>query len=141
MSYDFSVVLIVPIERQDAANLLACALGYDELPGHTFGRPLSATGAAPATHLGCHTWAEQALLDMLTAFATDGTLPPGAWADVGLTESEARDVITALRVKVGSTPLVTWVEALDENGLQVIEDSAVTPPDPEPDPSPFVLLI
>lgn len=133
MSMDFSVVLIVPVAKQADANLLACAFGYDELPGHTFERELSATGEAPITHYGAHTWANAQFTSMLEAFNVDGSLPPIPWADFGLTEPRASAVVSALltRIEPGGPPRHNWSSALTENGLQEM----ATPAEPEPEPS------
>jgi hypothetical protein len=90
-----SLVAIVPAAQQDAANRLACALGYDVLPGNTFSVPLSSTGAAPATHYGCRSLAKQEFLDVLGA-AAQGQLPPIDWSEYGITETDISAVLASL---------------------------------------------
>lgn len=68
-AFDWSVVLIVPATLREKANLLACALGHDQMPGNTFAVPLSADGADPASHYGCHTWAQESFVQMFQAAA------------------------------------------------------------------------
>jgi hypothetical protein len=85
--WPYSVVLICPAANRDQANLLACALGHDVLPGNTFSAPLSATGEAPATHYGCRATAQQAFVDLFHG-AAQGQLPPIPWEDYGLTEAD-----------------------------------------------------
>lgn len=93
--WSYSLVMIVPASLQDAANRLACALGHDVLPGHTFSVPLSADGSEPATHFGCRTAAQQSFLDLLSG-AAEGALPDLPWADYGITEQDIADVLASL---------------------------------------------
>ena len=122
MIYDHSVVLILPAHLRDAGNRVACALGHDELPGHTYSVPLT-TGEG-VTHYGCHTWAQQSFVDLLSA-AAGGELPDLPWADYGLTEADVVDVVEALiaSYRIGAAPREHWVEVLVEHGLA--EASAV----------------
>lgn len=87
MNWLYSVVLICPAANREQANLLACALGHDVLPGNTFVAPLSATGEAPATHFGCRATAQQTFVDLFVG-ASQGVLPAIPWADYGLTEAD-----------------------------------------------------
>lgn len=73
-AFDLSIVLILPVSYQDDGNRLSCALGYDVMPGRTFSVPLSADGAAPATHYGCRTSGDQGFVDTV-AGAEGGSLP------------------------------------------------------------------
>lgn len=95
--WNLSLTMVVPADQQDKANLLACALGYDVLPGRTFSVPLSATGKVPATHYGCRSAAKQEFIDMLAA-AGNGTLPEIQWADYGLTVDDIAPVLAAVVV-------------------------------------------
>lgn len=126
-----SVVLIVSEPLREAANRLACALGYDALPlpGNTFARPLSADGAEPATHWGAHTWTTQSFLDVLAA-AGKGALPSLKWDNYGLTERSVTDVVAGLVVSVQGVdahPRTHWQKALATNALV-----PAVPPDKHP---------
>lgn len=59
-----SCALVIPAANLAEMNAIGEALGYG--PGN-ISVPLSANGLDPATHYGCHTWAEQSFIDMLTA--------------------------------------------------------------------------
>jgi hypothetical protein len=93
--WPYSVVLICPAINRDHANLLACALGHDVLPGNTFSAPLSASGEAPATHYGCRATAQQPFVDLFHG-AAQGVLPPIPWGDYGLTEAQVAALLPAL---------------------------------------------
>jgi hypothetical protein len=71
-----SIVMIAPAEIRTYANAFGIAFGYD-VPGTrgTFVVPLSASGALPPTHYGCHLWAHIEFSAMLDA-GLDGTLSP-----------------------------------------------------------------
>jgi hypothetical protein len=118
-SFSYSVVLLLPATLQDKGNRLACALGYDELPGKTFIAPASADGVEPATHYGCHTWAQQSFVDTLNA-AAQGQLPAVDWAAYGLTEPDMQGVVASLvvSVRVGGEPYQHWTETLAGHGLR-----------------------
>lgn len=121
MSMTASVVMLMPDALRDKANRLGCALGHDAspLPGNTFLRGLSADGSEPATHWGCHTWADQSFLGVLGA-AQQGALPPVAWGDFGLTSQDVADVVAALIVSVdgiAANPRAHWATALAANEL------------------------
>ncbi|PJK29973.1 hypothetical protein [Minwuia thermotolerans] len=121
-SHPYSVSLAVPAAAQDDANALAVALGWDVWPGRTFSVPLSADGAAPASHYGCHTWATQGFLDTLSA-AQGGALPPVDWSEYELTEVRVGEVVAALldHVQTGDVGFDTF---LADSGLQrvVVEE-------------------
>jgi len=95
MSWDLSIVIIVPAELREKANRLTCALGYDNspVPGRTFSIPLSADGVEPATHYGCRTPAKTDFVDIVAA-AGNGVLPD--WLDLeayGLTEQDVAGIL------------------------------------------------
>lgn len=100
--FDWSVVLIIPVALREKANLLACALGHDVLPGNTFAVPLSATGAEPASHFGCHTWAQTSFVEMFQA-AAQGHLPEIDWSEFGLTLEDVQAIVAALIVSAETT--------------------------------------
>lgn len=118
-----SLSLIVPAELRGAANRLACALGLDHLPGQSYSVALSASGAAPAAHYGCHAWATDVFVATL-AGAIGGALPPLDLAANGLTEADVAAVLAALLYEVGDDPAVTWPAALFRAGVLRVEDEA-----------------
>lgn len=123
-AFQYSVVLIIPAAQRMDANLVACALGHDVPPGQTFSVPLSENGADPATHYGCHTWAQQALIDLLMDFAQTQSLPQDAmWEAVGLSMETASATIAAMVPSV-STEIVGaahFEAVLTQLGLQNIQ--------------------
>lgn len=60
MSYDLSVVLLIPAQHREAINTLAEELGYG--PGNLSALLVKDDGT---TWYGCHTWCVQAFLDQL----------------------------------------------------------------------------
>lgn len=126
--FDYSVAAAVPVQMSDDANRVACALGFDALPGSTYKVPLSPTGQEPATHMGMHTWAQQSFIDTIQAART-GTLPAINWQSFGLTGQRARAVANGLihRVRPIDQNRPNWQAMLDANGLKVIGDPAEAP--------------
>lgn len=61
-----SAVLIAPAAQRDAANALAAAMGWGP---DCYSVPLSASGAAPATHWGLHAWVAEGFAATLAAAA------------------------------------------------------------------------
>lgn len=63
-----TVTILVPVELQDAANQIALGMGTSDDDDQTFGAwKLSPTGAEPATHLGCNTWAADSFVETVRA--------------------------------------------------------------------------
>lgn len=120
--FDISLALMVPNTLREQANLLACALGHDSLPGNTFSVGLSPDGTQPATHWVCHSWVQESFVATL-AGAAKGNLPSVAWEDFGLREADVWEVFAGL---VASEPSATpldfdaWVAAYD---LKRVESS------------------
>lgn len=119
-----SLVLAVPADLQHKANAVAVALGHDVLPSHTYSVPISATGADPATHFGCHTWATDGFVDAINACRSGASPPPAPWGAVGLTEDDVIAVCSALVVSVSdenASPLEHFETTLAANGLRSIK--------------------
>lgn len=95
MSYDHSLVLIVPADLKDAANAMGQAIGWT---GDNLSVPLSANGKEPATHYGCHAWAQDIAIQWLTGQAE----PPAS----DYTPEQIAGVLSQIVVSV------------DANGLQ-----------------------
>ena len=95
-AYSVTACAMVPAALRDNANALACALGYDEMPGNTFSIPLAPTSVAAPTHYGFNTVATQAFVDDWTA-VKGGNFPQSIdLAAVGLTVGEANAVAAAM---------------------------------------------
>ena len=123
--YNYSVSLIIPAANQLAANKLACALGFDVLPGNTFSVPLSSDGEN-VTHYGAHTYAEQSFVDMLNS-AKAGILPPVLWTDYELDEAKAGAAVAALiDVAQIGTAQDTWPVAMALSAVTKYEPQEVT---------------
>lgn len=106
-SYTISCVLLIPAAHRDAINAVAEAIGYG--PGNLSVELLHTDGS---TWYGCHTWAEQAFLDMIAS-------PPPEVAQIqGGPEALAALVVSSVE---GGDPLSNWQQALTENGLTVVE--------------------
>lgn len=120
--FDWSVVLIIPVALRDKANLLACALGHDVLPGNTFAVPLSADGAEPASHFGCHTWAQASFVEMFQA-AAQGSLPDIDWSEFGLTLEDVESIVAVLIVSAETTSdgAVHFAAVADAQGVERVE--------------------
>lgn len=119
-AYDVSLALMVPDALKAKANLLACALGHDALPGNTYSVPLSADGSEPATHWACHAWVQQSLVEMLSG-AGQGVLPPIPWEDYGLTEADVYAVLAALVASEPSPVLVDFDAWAAGHGLERVQ--------------------
>lgn len=123
-TFDTSLALVVPTALCEKANLLACALGHDTMPGNTFSVGLSPDGSEPATHWGCHSWVQQSFVATL-AGAAQGQLPAVDWGEFGLTE---KDVWAVLAYMVSSPPQSTpldfdaWV---NEYNLNIVRDTSI----------------
>ena len=116
MPYTYSITLIALAADRADANLLACALGYDALPGSTFTVPLAPEGAQNATHYGEHTWATEEFSAMLGA-AAGGALPAIQWADYGLTAERVAALMQAMITGVANDGTTSWGPTLAANGL------------------------
>lgn len=92
-SFDYSAVVIVPLALREKANRLTCALGYDQLPGHTFSIGMRNVATGPITHYGCRTWAKQQFIDIISG-AGEGSLPDDIdWEAFGLTPEDVAKIV------------------------------------------------
>jgi hypothetical protein len=115
--YIYSVALMIPAGLRDEANRLACAIGHDEMPGHTFAVPVSSDGQEPASHYACHTWAQQSFVDLL-ASAGAGVLPEIEWGEYDLTVDDVAAVLTALVVSAPQATMLDCDAWLAGRGVQ-----------------------
>ena len=100
MSYDLSVVLLIPAQHREAINTLAEELGYG--PGNLSVPLIHADGNA---WYGGHTWAALAFLDHFRE-PVEGF----------------EDVVSALVVSLLDLPPTEhWQTALTEQGLSAVE--------------------
>lgn len=120
--FDWSVVLIIPAALREKANLLACALGHDQVPGRTFDVQLSADGAEPASHYGCHTWAQTSFVQMFEA-AKQGALPDIEWSEFSLSVEDVQEVVAELIVsaEIGSDGAAHFAQVLAAQGLAKLQ--------------------
>lgn len=115
--FNYSVSIIVPAARKADADKLAQALGHAPPGVPTFVAELSSDGVS-VTHYGCHTYAQQAFVDLLSAAAL-GALPPGLEA--------YKDVVAALTVRIAKgTVADTWNACKAAAGVQTLnQDEAL----------------
>lgn len=132
MTMTHSVVLIVPAAIVADGNRLAWAMGWQEAPGsgagETFGVPLSASGKAPATHYGTHTWAGAEFLKVL-GDAKAAKLPDKTWTDYNLSAKRTGAAVAAIVPRIvegigAEIAQANWQAALAEAGLKVIEEES-----------------
>lgn len=95
MSYSHSLVLIVPAALKDAANAMGQAIGWT---GDNLTVALSASGNEPATHFGCHAWAQ----DIAVAWLTGTPIPES----MGVDQSQVNGLLSQI------------VASVDADGLQ-----------------------
>ena len=108
MSFDFSVALIVPKAYQAKADRIACAMGFDELPGTTFSVPFTSDGVT-ITHYGCLTWANEDFIQILDAFAQGQTpIPETTWTAYGIGLTAVKDTLAHM--------IIGPLETTDPNG-------------------------
>lgn len=115
MSMWFQIAMLLPVALQSKGNLLACALGHDQLPGQTFSVPVSSDGSEPITHYTVVSPVQQSFIDMLVG-AKSGILPDIPWEDFGLSEEDVLEVISNLQVSEPSEDrlnLDEWLDSLD----------------------------
>ena len=114
--FDYSLALMVPDALREKGNLLACALGHDQLPGNTFSVEVSTSGGYPPTHFACHSWVQPSFIELL-AQVGQGELPAEIdWQAFGLTPAEVWTIFAAMRLSAPSTtPLDfdAWLASLD----------------------------
>jgi hypothetical protein len=109
----YSVVLIVPQQSQNDANLVAEVLGHGP---DNFSVPLSSSGNEPATHYGCRTQAQQSFVDFLNA------LKLGQIQEIeGITNSQLTSVVDGLIYDTNGTDgYEHFNRVITENNLQII---------------------
>lgn len=106
MTYSISCVLLIPSVHRDAINAVAEALGYG--PDNLSVELLAADGSV---WYGCHTWAEQAFLDMIAS-------PPPEVAQIpGGPEALAALVVSSLE---SGDPGAVWHAALEASGMKLV---------------------
>lgn len=120
-----SLVLILPAATQTDGDAVAVALGHADGPG-TYSVPLSATGAEPAMHYGCRTWARTEFVAMV-GIATSGNVPDGTHPDIASVALGMRSQYPAMCAALihdarnTESPFQHWIDVLAANGLQRIE--------------------
>ena len=109
----YSVVLIVPQQSQNDANLMAEVLGHGP---NNFSIALSGDGNEPATHYGCRAQAQQSFVDFLNA------LKSGQIQEIeGITNSQLTSVVEGLVYDTnGSDGYEHFNRVITENNLQKI---------------------
>lgn len=89
-----SVALIIAAEQKAAADAIAVALGHAPSGEETYVAPLSPSGTAPPTHFGCHTWAADPFIAMLSA---------AQWPSIPGVDAESSNAVKAsLHYRVAS---------------------------------------
>lgn len=115
MSFPHSLVIIAPAALKPAANAIGEAIGWT---GDNLSVPLSASGNEPATHYGCHAWAQAIAVAWLTGQAE----PPAS----AYTPEQIAGVLAQLTISVDPDGLQGgehFQAALAEAGLQRIEST------------------
>ena len=111
MSFNHSLVLIVPASLKDAANQMGQAIGWT---GDNLSVPLSASGNAPATHYGCHAWAQ----DIAVAWLTGTPLPES----MGVNQAQVDALLSQMTVSVDQGEGREHFEAACQGaGLKAVE--------------------
>jgi hypothetical protein len=113
VSFDQSVVLIVPADRRAEAEEAGRLLGYTD---QEYAVELSPSGEAPATHYALHSWARQAFTDLLT----------GSRA----ARPELASVLPALTVSIAPAAAGHFEAALAAAGLKRVTMPPMEPPPP-----------
>lgn len=147
MSHDKSIVLVVTAGARDAAHALATALGHQLADGITYGIPLSATGAEPATHWATHTWGQASFVAQVLAVgaltseqaAAVGVPPPtaeqaaaaltAAGIDMGVVAAVVAGLTASAKPYGAQEPSAHFAEVLGAMGLQRIEETSPDPPE------------
>jgi len=118
----YSIVLLVPIKKQDHANALGEALGWGP---NNFSLMLSEDGTEPATYCALRSTVTQDFVDMM-AGAGKGTLPDADWATFSLTKNDVFSVLDAmvsdLRPDQAGIGREHFQSALDVAGLRLVGD-------------------
>jgi len=111
--YPHTMVVVASEQMRDTCIAMAAALGY----AAGLSVPLSATGEAPATHYGLHTWAGPEFTAIMT-----GQVTPEI---DGYTAQNIADLLAAITVSVdppsGATKRTHFNEVIADLGLTVIQ--------------------
>lgn len=108
-----SVVLIVPAQYREQLNALGEVLGYGP---DSYNVDLSASGLAPATHFGAHSWEQPGgQFHALRVAVQAGVTPPGLEA-----HADALRSITVRAVENSTDALSNWTAALADDNLKEI---------------------
>ena len=99
MSYDLSVVLLIPAVHRDAINTLAEAMGWG--PGNLRRELIHSDGS---TWYGCHTWAAPAFMDEFANAPAEFAGPLSA---------------LVMSVIEGGNPIEHWNSTLSLHGISV----------------------
>lgn len=101
MSYDLSVVLLIPAQHHEAINQLAEELGYG--PGNLSVPLIHADGSE---WYGGHTWAARSFMDEFAAAPPEFAAPLAA---------------LVMSVIEGGNPAEHWKQSMLDNGLTPVE--------------------
>lgn len=104
--YPYRLIGICPAEARAACNALADTAPFGSR-GAVFSVPLSATGAPPATHYGCHAWAQGAFIAQCET-------------DFAVLLAEYGVEIWSVYDGTGEQQSDFWARTLAERGLQVV---------------------
>lgn len=104
-------------------NLVSTATDHQDPGGSTYILPLSVNGQEPATHYGCHTWADDDFALAIEACVAQKALPPAPWGAVGLTKKAVYAFCGALiwDAREGGNAREHFKEVLAANNLREIE--------------------
>lgn len=119
----YAVAAILPAADRADGDRLAWALGYQPDPAQgysTFGVPLSADGAKPATHYGFNAQATAPEFVALLQGAKGGVLPPIDWPAYGLTADRVLTVVAGMQVEVADSAAAPWPALLARVGVERI---------------------
>jgi hypothetical protein len=92
MSYSFSAVCVVPIDKLELGNRLAEGLGHGP---NNYSVPLSSNGLEPATHYGCRAAVNEVFVAMVED-AGQGMLPEIE----GMTPTEVMEAFMAMQINI-----------------------------------------
>lgn len=118
-----SLVLIVPADQKPVAEAVSTVLGHQQPGDETYVVALSSTGADPATHYGCHTWATPQFVGLVTSCQAQSGLPAGVpWGAAGTNEAAVYAMCAALIVSIreDGQHLGHFDDVVAANGLQKV---------------------
>jgi hypothetical protein len=91
-----SAVLILPVAQKDVGDRAFISMDEANIGVENFPVRLSATGAAPATHYGCHAWVTQEWVTRMQNARDDVATPDADWTRGGTTRTAARTMFASL---------------------------------------------